>query len=166
MINELKPKEKLFCYYYAKLRNSKEASIKAGYSRLTAEIQGDRLLMDDTILKVVSEFSRCKENTELLGCVEAGLKRLAFATTNDSVKLMFCDRESANEMLEGLDLFHVAEIKSPKENCVEIKFFDRFKAFDKLIELAMKSENENEACEFYKALESRAADVSEDIDEI
>ncbi len=162
MINKLKPKEQLFCYYYAQLRNCKEAAIKAGFGTLIAEFQGDRLLQRSDIAQAIKKISQQKEYDELLQSVIAGLNRLAFANTNDSVKLILKNREDLEQTIDTLDLFHIAEIKIPKENAIEIKFFDRFKAFDKLIELINTQTGKQDANEFYKALEARANILSQD----
>lgn len=159
MTARLKPKEELFCYYYAKLRNSMEAAIKAGFPKFTAEIYGDRLLMRDVVKKRIREIGDHEQNDELMQCIISGLKRLAFSPTSDSIKLAVTNRDELN--IDKLDLFHVSEIKIPKENSIEIKFFDRFKAFDKLIELVEKNSGEKEACEFYKALEASAMTSNE-----
>lgn len=161
LIQKLKPKEQLFCYYYAKLRNSKEAAIKAGFNCLIAERQGDKLLMESSIITIIEQINSKIQDDNLTQCVISGLKRLAFSTTNDSVKLMFTNRDDMKKIIDELDLFHVSEIKMPKENSIEVKFFDRFKALEKLSELALITSNKDDALEFYKALESSAASINE-----
>ena len=48
------------------------------------------------------------------------------------------------------DLFNVAEIKRPKDGAMEIKFFDRIKALEKLEDI---DENDrSNVSDFYKAL--------------
>ena len=60
-----------------------------------------------------------------------------------------CDSLS-KEDLSSIDLFNVAEIKRPKEGAMEIKFFDRIKALEKL-ELLDRSQK-NSASDFYNAI--------------
>ena len=57
-------------------------------------------------------------------------------------------------LLETMDLYMISEIKRPKEGALEIKFFDRLKALEKICEV---QQNPEETCmPFYKALEKSA----------
>ena len=58
--------------------------------------------------------------------------------------------------VESLDLFNIAEIKRPKTGGLEIKFFDRIKALEKLGDILDSAENDS-ARPFYNALEKSAA---------
>ena len=53
----------------------------------------------------------------------------------------------------------MAEIKKPKGGGLEIKFFDRIKALEKLGEISETSQD-NSAIPFYEALEKSAASLS------
>lgn len=77
----------------------------------------------------------------------SGYERLAFGNVTDAVKLMFSD---SPENLENYDLFNVAEIKRPKDNSMEIKFFDRLKALEKL-EFLGRPDKTNTS-DFYNAI--------------
>lgn len=162
MPTKLKPKEQLFCFYFARLRNSKEAAIKAGFPPLIAEHSGDNLLQRKSIVDCVKELSRQSEYDELLQATISGLSRLAFSPINDTVKLALLSKEQLETTIDELDLFHISEIKIPKDNTIEVKFFDRFKAFDKLIELVQASTGKQDANEFYKALEAGATLLNRD----
>lgn len=153
---KLRPKEQLFCFYYAKLQNSKEAALKAGFSPLTAELQGDRLLQQDNIQAYIREIAKEQVYDDLLQKVISGLIRLAFSPTNDCVSLLLKNKQELMDKLDTLDLFTISEIKTPKDGCMEIKFFDRYKALDKLIELVQTQSNKSEANEFFQALEAGA----------
>lgn len=63
-----------------------------------------------------------------------GYEKLALGGIADAVKLMYIENPS-EEDLTRLDLFNVSEIKRPKDGAMEIKFFDRLKALEKLGEL-------------------------------
>ncbi|WMJ23722.1 hypothetical protein RBG61_03410 [Paludicola sp. MB14-C6] len=76
--------------------------------------------------------------------------------------MIFENKEALQGQIEQLDLFHVAEIKIPKENAIEIKFFDRFKAFEQLTELMQLQTDAQEVNEFYKALELGAKSLNKD----
>lgn len=162
MASKLKPKEQLFCFYYAKLQNSKDAAIKSGFSTMVAELQGDRLLQRKDVADEIQRLCKQQEYDDLLQSVIAGLKRIAFSNVNDSIKLVLKEKNSLENLIDTLDLFPIAEIKIPKESAVEIKFCDRFKAFDKLIELINSQNGKQDANEFYKALEAGASLLSKD----
>lgn len=164
-MDKLKSKEIMFSYHYARLRNSKEAAIIAGYKQANAAAVGNKLLMKQSIIKAVDVFSSKDKQDELYQCVIAGLKRIAFSSSSDSVKLLFCSKDDALSQLENLDLFHVAEIKIPRENAMEIKFFDRFKALEKLAQMANDSDNQAGKSNFFNALNECVPD-EEELDEV
>ncbi len=65
-----------------------------------------------------------------------GLRKLAFGKVNDAVKLVFAEEPPPPEVLAKMDLFHVASISRDKGGGVEVKFFDRQKALERLYEYA------------------------------
>lgn len=88
--------------------------------------------------------------------VADGLRHLAFGEIQDAVKLLFEDEESILQMLPTLDLFNVSEIKRVKGGGMEIKFFDRLKAIERLEQMVSSSEDNTSATSFYEALEKSA----------
>jgi hypothetical protein len=83
-----------------------------------------------------------------------GYRRIAFGNISDAVKLIL---ESDGDRLdaEKLDLFNVAEIKKPRGGGMEIKFFDRLKALEKIEQLSL-SESDKYSVSLYKAIENSA----------
>ena len=73
------------------------------------------------------------------------------------MSLLFESEEKILEGLPQLDLFNVSEIKRVKGGGMEIKFFDRIKALEKLS--ALDSEQTAEPLNFYRALEESAKSV-------
>ena len=140
-------KEKLFCYMFVIYGNAREAAARAGYKR-SPERTGARLLSDRYVLK---EISRLKNALSETGAT-AGLNRLAYGSVNDAVKLLREDAINSSD-IDALDLYNIAEIKKPKEGCLEIKFFDRLKALEKLY-LINEAKQADERDSFYRALES------------
>ncbi|MDE6149040.1 MAG: terminase small subunit, partial [Ruminococcus sp.] len=69
--------------------------------------------------------------------VISGLERLAFGSTNDAVSLIFAEDVTPAKIRQA-DLYNVSEIKKIKGGGVEIKFFDRQKAMEKLAEYSEK----------------------------
>jgi hypothetical protein len=93
----------------------------------------------------------------------AGLKKLAFEPVNDAVRLM-CRLETLTDReIAKLSLLAVSEIKRLKDGALEIKFFDRLKAFELLAEYTASAEDASAASSFYGALES-AAKAARDAD--
>lgn len=90
--------------------------------------------------------------------VREGLKRLAFGEIKDAVLLLFAQEGDILSQLPGLDLYNISEIKRPKGGGMEIKFFDRIKALEKLSEL--DGEIHSEPLSFYRAFEESAKRIS------
>lgn len=149
-------KEKQFCGFYVNSGNIKEAARCAGYSQ--PEKYGLALLMRDDINDEIERlFKRKTRNFKYSAC--AGYERLAFGNVSDAVRLMLSDNP-LGENLDKYDLFNVAEIKRPKDGAMEIKFFDRIKALEKL-ENAENSEQKS-ASAFYDALLGGLANTNSD----
>ena len=83
--------------------------------------------------------------------IQQGLERLAFGDISDAVSLLYMSDEEALSRLPELNLFNVSEIKRPKGGGMEIKFFDRIKACEKLSQRL--PERSNNDLSFYEALE-------------
>lgn len=145
-------KEKLFCYMYVVYGNAKEAAVRAGYKR-NPERTGARLLSARYVCK---EIDRLKNTLSEMGAT-AGLNRLAYGSVNDAVKLLREDTINSSD-IDALDLYSIAEIKKPKEGCIEIKFFDRLKALEKLY-LINEAKQADEHDSFYRALENSVSSL-------
>lgn len=154
-MKKLTGREELFCRLYVSCRNSREAAFKAGY-KVCPEITSRKLLTKPAVRETIEKMK--KEIVFTAEEVKAGLHRIAFASSADAIKLLLCE-DYENLDIEELDLFNVAEIKRPKGGGLEIKFFDRIKALEKLGELSDVSQ-ENSAVPFYEALEKSAASLS------
>ncbi len=90
--------------------------------------------------------------------IRDGLKRLAFGEIQDAVRLLFADEAEVLAKLPEYNLFNISEIKRPKGGGMEIKFFDRIKALEKLREI--DGDENPEPIGFYKALEDGARSLS------
>ncbi|MBR2177142.1 MAG: terminase small subunit [Clostridia bacterium] len=143
---KLTPREKQFCSFYVNSGNLKEAAICAGFHQ--PEKNGAALLLREDINKEIERIYRSRMRNYRQRA-RAGYERLAFGNVSDAVRLMFEDNPLDKD-LETYDLFNVAEIKRPKDGAMEIKFFDRIKALEKL-ECA-EEEEENNVSRFYSAL--------------
>ena len=90
-----------------------------------------------------------------------GYERLAFGSVSDAVKLIFSENPN-NLNLDNFDLFNISEIKRPKDGSMEIKFFDRLKALEKLESLCNTNDK---STPFYRALEESAIALKKSFDE-
>ena len=149
---KLTKKELDFCRIYVRLRNPKEAAIRAGYE-LLPEYRAIGLLSKKEIKQKITELE--KEVTADENLISAGLQRLAFGSCADAVKLILSANQDTSPDIDALDLFNVSEIKFTCGKGMEIKFFDRLKALEKLSEIS-QSGKETGALSFYEALERSA----------
>ena len=138
-IKELTSKEKLFCMLYAAGREPAEAAEKAGY--IFAEKNGLKLLRRDSIREEISRLQKQKKNESHTLC--QGYYRLAFGCISDAVRLLFTE-ELTEKDIGQMNLFNVSEIKRKKGGDIEIKFFDRLKALDRLSEIILSDEEKSE----------------------
>lgn len=153
-MKKLTARETIFCRLYASCRNGREAAFRAGYT-VCPEINSKKLLSQERIVK---EIGRIEKETQLFEQeVKAGLRRLAFSSSADAVKLLLAE-DTENIQVESLDLFNVSEIKRPKNGGIEIKFFDRIKALEKLGELSEVT-RADKSVPFYEALEKSASSL-------
>ena len=96
-------------------------------------IASKKLLAKPDIRKAIEQIE--KENTFSDEEVRAGLRRIAFASSADAVRLLLSDNYEDIDA-EALDLFNISEIKRAKGGGIEIKFFDRLKALQQLYEMS------------------------------
>lgn len=150
-------KEKLmdFCLFYKALGDPAEAARRVGITK-NPELEGQRLLNFKSVQKTLAKLSGYTETHDI---VRTGLSRLAFGSVSDAVKLISEDISTLN--VKGLDLFNVSEIKRVKGGGVEIKFFDRLEALEKLLELEENFSRTATAESFFKALGKSADSTSE-----
>lgn len=161
MENKLKPREKLFCLYYCRCRSPRTAAANAGYGIFTEKAAAKLMSRTD----IQSEIERIDSVMPVsLREVVSGYRKLAFGSAADAFSLLISGRdEFTPEEIEKLDLANVAEIKRPKGGGMEIKFFDRLKALEKLQELTA-SDGRDDAPAFYDAIEKSAAALKESFD--
>lgn len=153
----LNAKEKLFCSYYAGFGDARGCAARAGYC-ISPSVTAQKLLARADIRAEIERLE--KERKSFSAQVEKGLSRLAFGSVADALRLMLCEETITAEEIEKLDLFNVSEIKRPKGGGLEIKFFDRLKALEKLASLGGGEENTQSS--FIKALSEGARLLSEE----
>ncbi len=159
MANKLSEKEKLFCAYYAQGADARGCAARAGFSVMPQRSAAKLLGRED----IRAEISRLEKEKRSAACVERGLLRLAFGSVADAMKLMLCEDTLSAEEIEKLDLFNVSDIKRPKGGGLEIKFFDRLKALERLEKLG-DAHVENTQSSFVQALSEGAKMLSGEAD--
>lgn len=147
----LTQKENLFCTYYSIKRSASEAAFKAGYS-VMPERAAMKLLRKESVKNRIAALS--KENRASRNEVEAGLRRIAFGCVADAVKIALSEDFNVEE-LRNMDLFGISEIKVSRGKGVEIKFFDRIKALEKL-SLLIKEDADSSTDSLFRAIEEGA----------
>lgn len=140
-MKKLNKKEKAFCKSYLDTGSIFEAE------RLSGVKDGSKIICKDTVVEEIERLSKLQTKS-LNQLAKSGLKKLAMGGISDAVSLIYMDKPD-KEVLKNMDLFMISEIRRNKDNCMEIKFFDRFKALDKLIENCDTEEN---SVPFYDAL--------------
>lgn len=146
---KLTKKELLFCHSFALYANAREAASKSGYA--SPERAGMRLMSRKEIRDEIEKLILKKTSREEVIC---GLKRLAFGSVADPMKIILSDGNGSFDT-ESMDLFSVSEIKKSKGGGIEIKFFDRLKALEKLSALCEQSDGDS-SMPFYEAIRKSA----------
>ena len=130
LINKkIKPREKQFCGYFVCTGSAEESARRAGY-RKNCRLAGERLLCDEKVLDEIERLIALRRRV-LPKLASAGYYRMAFGGVSDALRLLYSERPTEQELNE-MDLFMISEIKKPKDGMLEIKFFDRLKALEKL----------------------------------
>ncbi len=161
MKSGLKPRERLFCFYYCQSRSPRMAAANAGYG-IFAKKAAAKLLCRNDIQSEIKKMDSSMPVTQ--SEVVSGLRTLAFGSAADAFRLLLhSDENFSAEQIENLDLLNISEIKRPKGGGMEIKFFDRQKAVEKLWELA-SNQGVSDTPAFYDAIEKSAAALKEDFD--
>ncbi len=145
-------REEKFCCFYSSNGNVRLSAVMAGYDN-NPEQTGQQLLMRDDISKKIKSYRDIRLK-DLKFMALQGYERLAFGGVADCIQLLYMDKPDL-QTLDGMDLYMISEIKRPKDGAMEIKFFDRLKALEKLSE-AQQGSGEN-SLPFYKVLENSAS---------
>lgn len=133
----LTEREKQFCYNYVNTGNVQSAALKAGY-KVNPEIVGTRLLCRQDVNDALDNIYKQKKKNLIYKAFN-GYEKLAFGDISDAIKLVYSNDLSIKE-ISKMDLFNISEIKKPKDGSMEIKFFDRIKALEKLQQLNLNEE--------------------------
>lgn len=157
--SRLSKKEKDFCFAFVSSGDMARSAYDAGFCD-NPRAEAFRLLskqsINDEIVRLVNQRERLFSNMAL-----CGYQRLAFGGVSDAVRLVCADNLSELS-LEDMDLFLVSEIKKPKDGSMEIKFFDRLKAMEKLDSVRADL---NDNMGIYEAINNSALSLGGDTNE-
>lgn len=129
-----------FCSCYARLCSITEAARRAGFPEESAYEEGVKTLSMPRYRRLIQRL--CRDTPlEPATLVRAGLERLAFGAANDAAYLVCAEEFPSPQQLASLDLYNVAELKRVKGGGVEVKFFDRQRALERLYTLASGAES-------------------------
>ena len=138
-----------FAKMFVRTRNGSETAVRLGAEPSQAkQIEAD-YLANKAVKREIRRLD--KEDVQTLCYVKTGLSRLAFGSINEAAALVFSEEPTREEVLRA-DLFNVAELKKVKGGGVEMKFFDRQRALEKLVELDPELKEISAAQEFLNAV--------------
>ncbi len=144
----LTEKELLFCKYMGTGLFPFEAAAKSGYifpQRAALKLMGKK--------DILSEIKKNAPSTPKTSEIAAGLRRLAFGSVADVIRLITAeDIKSLNP--DELELSAITELKFSKGGGIEVKLCDRIKALDALKSLADGEEKSDGG--LFEALEKSA----------
>lgn len=153
---KLTPREKAFCSSFLNSGCAEHAAKRAGYSG-NCRKTGERLLCRTEIAEEIELLAKQREKS-LANMASVGYQRLAFGNICDAVSLLYMENPAKKD-LDDMDLFLVSEIRRPKDGSMEIKFFDRLKALEKL---ENKGDNSGGITDLFNAINKGAEAVKGD----
>lgn len=149
MRKSLNNKEKIFCYQFVETGNPNKAFSMANMKNKKLNIP--KLMMTDYIQEKIKKIYEYKKQN-LSVKAEVGYERLAFGEISDCVKLIFV-KDLEGSKLENMNFFNISEIKRLKDGTMEIKFFDRMKALEKLEQIE-SAKSDDGILPLYSAVEN------------
>ena len=150
--------EKMSCFDPGIYVENGRVYLYFGFCRsYAAELEAD-MLARKSVKKAIRKLDN--EDIQNLCYVKTGLSRLAFGSINDAAALLFAEEPTREEVLSA-DLFNVSEIKKVKGGGVEMKFYDRQKALEKLVELDPELKEVSAAQEFLNAVYAGSQDIDD-----
>ena len=128
-------KEKQFCQHLLQTGNIREAAARTGYGSPDEAL---RLLEKAPVRAFLEKLFRQaqKERKKQKFWAIAGLERIAYGSVADAVRLLQRETPPTADELERMDLFCISEIKYARSGTVEVKFYDRMEALEKLAALS------------------------------
>lgn len=164
MTDAQKRRRRQFCFYYARLCNITEAARRAGFPYDSAYEEGVKTLSMPVYRRLAQRLG-ADAPLSPQQLVRAGLERLAFGAANDAALLVCAEELPAPVQLAQLDLYNVSELKRIKGGGLEVKFFDRQRALERLYDLAAGADSAQAAQALLTALQGNPQEEGADGDD-
>lgn len=153
--SELTEKQRIFCLYYVRTFNATQSAINAGYSSITAHVQGSRLLSNVKVRDEIKRIKQAMTNELFIEAADVLNKYIKIAFSDITDYLTFGQRdvpvmgafgpvkdEDGNQIYKEVNYVDfkdsgyvdgtiISEVKQGKDG-VSIKLEDRKWALDKL----------------------------------
>lgn len=156
--NYLNSRQKVFCHWYALTRNAEAAAARC-WQAPEKQREAVRLLESPPARQYLKEIEAALSGSRREPTVEEGYRKLAFGPVSDAVRLMFPEEGRVPE-IEGMDLFNIAKISAARGG-LEITFFDRLEALDRLSARQKEEAAPRDAFGFLDAVAAGAAALEE-----
>jgi len=152
----LTDKQRIFCLYYVRSFNATQAAINAGYSKVTAHVQGARLLNNVKVREEIKRIKQSMTNDLYIDAMDVLNKYIKIAFSDITDFLTFGQRdepvigvmgpvldEDGNQIMQEVSFVEfkdsgvvdgtiISEVKQGR-NGVSIKLEDRIKALEVLL---------------------------------
>lgn len=152
--NYLNARQKLFCHWFALTRDAQGAADRCFRAPEKRE-EALRLLQTPLAQDYLRQVEAALGGEGLTATAEEGYRRLAFGPVTDAVRLMF-PAEDETPPLEEMDLYNISKISQAKGG-LEITFFDRLEALDRLAAQQKETAVQQDALGFLDAVAAGAA---------
>lgn len=159
MQNYLNARQKLFCHWFALTRDARASAARCWQSPAKQQ-EALVLLEQPTAQKYLAQVEAALAGEGHLSSAEDGYRKLAFGAVTDAVRLMF-PAEGEVPPIGEMDLFNVAKISQAKGG-LEVTFFDRLEAMDRLAARQREAAAGQDAFGFLEAVAAGAAACEED----
>lgn len=151
----LTDRQRIFCLYYVRTFNATQSAINAGYSKVTAHVQGPRLLSNVRVRDEIKRLKQAMINELFIEAMDVLQKYIKIAFSDITDYLTFGQRnepvigmmgpvldEDGRQVMKEVNYVDfkdsgyvdgtiISEVKQGKDG-VSIKLEDRMKALDKL----------------------------------
>lgn len=155
----LNARQKLFCHWFVLTRDARRSAARCWQS---PEKQEEALTLPETAAakRYIAEVEAALVKEGRLSTAEDGYRKLAFGAVTDAVRLMF-PTEGETPPIGEMDLFNIAKLSQAKGG-LEVTFFDRLAALDRLAAHQKEDSGQKDAFGFLEAVAAGAAALGED----
>lgn len=157
--NYLNARQKLFCHWFALTRDARGSAARC-WKAPEKLAEALTLLETPAARSYLAEVEASMGGAGRLATAEEGYRKLAFGAITDAVRLMF-PAEGETLHIGEMDLFNIAKLSQAKGG-LEVTFFDRLAALDRLAAQQKEDSGQKDAFGFLEAVAAGAAAVGEE----